>query len=106
MINPNKVKGVASKMESLVKYPEQRKVKIRRKDEIAKVNEETVSCKNYEDETCMEDEDAVDLKDFIDVITENNVVEDKELSTQLIFLMNSFIQMKKNQTQNLFPRIR
>ena len=103
MINPNKVKGVASKLESLVNYPEHKLGKHRKKDENTQVTPDQISCICCQEETMEEEEVAVDLflgndeptlKDFIDFITNNEVLEDKELSKELLFLMNYFVTMK------------
>ena len=47
--------------------------------------------------------DPPSLKDFIDIIKDNEVLEDKEMSKQLLFMMNYFITMKNADNQN--PRI-
>jgi 23S rRNA maturation mini-RNase III len=114
MINPNKVKGLASKLESLVNYPEQKRQKVDKRERNAEVTKENLSCNCHEEDSCSEENIAVDmllqndkptLKDFMDVIKENEVLEDSEMSKQLLFLMNYFITMKKTENKKLFPKI-
>ena len=109
MINPNKVKGVASKLESLVSYPTQKQVKHRKRNKDDRLDRKNLSSICLEENTCIEDIDIdivhaignpdPTLKDFIDVVKQNNVLEDTKLSKQLLFLMNCFITMKKNETK-------
>ena len=107
MINPNKVKGVASKLESLVTYPNQKRQKVIKKEVNTEIIEHTSGCNCFEEETCEDGSvnvilpsDTPTLGDFIDVIKENKVLEDNEMSKQLFFLMNYFIRVKTKTREN------
>eukprot|EP00090_Calanus_glacialis_P046644 TRINITY_DN9258_c0_g1_i1.p1 TRINITY_DN9258_c0_g1~~TRINITY_DN9258_c0_g1_i1.p1 ORF type:complete len:222 (+),score=46.38 TRINITY_DN9258_c0_g1_i1:40-705(+) len=114
MINPNKVKGVASKLESLVTYPNQKRQKVIKKEVNTEIIEDTSACNCFEEETYEDGSvnvilasDTPTLGDFIDVIKENKVLEDNEMSKQLFFLMNYFIRVKTKTRENpeMFPNI-
>ena len=102
MGNPNSGKGKASKLEDLMNYPKNKKTK--------RKNEEPVEENEYEAENQLcnlpdieENNQEISqilsqpkIKDFIDVIKDSNILLDKDLSLQLLFLMNYFIKMKMN----------
>ena len=95
-------------MESLVNYPGQKRRKVRKKEETDESTEENLSCICSEEEACsnvLHHKDKPNLKDFIDVIKENGVLEDSEMSKQLLFLMSYFIKAKTTEDQNMFPKI-
>ena len=102
MGNPNNVKGNASKLEALMNYQKPKKPR-NQKSDLLEENEsllENTSCKLPDITENIQDippaMDQPTMQYFIDVIGESNILEDKELSLQLLFLINYFIQMKKN----------
>ena len=109
MSNPNKVKGVASKLESLVSYPELKKRKVRKKEAEIPDSDENNSCNcQMEDTNCLVKDlqsDIPTLQDFLDVIHDNDVLQDSEMSKQLLFLMNYFIKMKRGESTPKLPKI-
>jgi len=108
MTNPNKVKGVATKLESLVSYPKQKKRKVRAKQSEMEDSDETLSCNCHGGGSCSVMElqnDTPTLQDFTDIICENEVLEDSEMSKQLLFLMNYFIKMKRGEKTPKLPNI-
>ena len=108
MTNPNKAKGVASRLESLVNYPGQKRRKVRKQEETDEPTDDKLLCICSEEETCNDvllHKDKPDLKDFINVIKENGVLDDSEMSKQLLFLMTYFIKAKTTKDQNMLPKI-
>ena len=43
-----------------------------------------------------EELDEPNLQDFIDVIEDSNILQDKDLSVQLLFLIEYFLKMRMN----------
>ena len=108
MTNPNRVKGVASRLESLVNYPGQKRRKIRNKETNEDAWRDNYSCNCSKEESCKDailENDTPTLRDFIDVINDTKVLEDSEKSKQLLFLMTHFIKMKTIESHNMFPKI-
>jgi len=54
--------------------------------------------KNKEEEVSENSKHPI-MQDFIDVIEQSEILQDKDLSAQLLFLINYFIQMKINSSQ-------
>ena len=100
MGNPNSGKGKASKLEELMNYQKHKKPK-RKSEESVEENEyqtEITCCKLPEitennQEIC-EEADKPTMQDFIDVIEDSKILHNRDLSLQLLFLMNYFIKMK------------
>ena len=108
MTNPNKVKGVASRLESLVNYPGQKRRKVGKKEGNDEAKRDKYSCICDSEESCKDvviQKDKPTLKDFINLINTNGVLEDSKMSKQLLFLMTYFIKIKTTENQNLFPKI-
>jgi len=108
MTNPNKVKGVATKLESLVSYPKLKKRKVRTKQTEIEDSDDALSCNCYGGEGCLVMElqnDTPTLQDFMDIICDNEVLEDNEMSKQLLFLMNYFIKAKRGEKTPKLPNI-
>ena len=100
MGNPNSGKGRASKFEDLMNYQKHKKPK-RKSEESVEENEyqtEIPCCKLPEitenNQEISEELDQPIMQDFIDVIDHSQILHNKDLSLQLLFLMNYFIKTK------------
>ena len=103
MGNPNSGKGAASRLEDLMNYQKNKKPKIKCESPIEKHCEtENTFCKlpditaNKQEMPESEELDDPSLQDFIDVIEDSDVLQDKDLSLQLLFLMQYFLKMRMN----------
>ena len=94
MGNPNSVKGTASKLEALMNYQKQRKPKEKSEDQEEEENKLHETTEN--DQEISQELDQPTMKDFIDIIEDSNILQDKDLSLQLWFLLNYFIKTKMN----------
>ena len=83
MKNLNKVKGSASRQEALVKYPNPKKEKSLKFTE--SLSAATDDCKK---------EEATVLNSLLQAMTENQSVEDRKLSSQLVGLVDYLIENK------------
>ena len=111
MGNPNSGKGKASRAEDLMQHQRNKKPK-RKTENIEEENfeRENTFCKlpdiSENNQELVQDFDLeIDqpkMQDFIDVIENSDILEDKDLSAELLFLMNYFITMKKNKNIELF----
>jgi len=105
MGNPNSGKGAASRAEDLMNYHKNKKQK--RKPENLKeehFEKENTFCKlpdivQNKEEEVFDDSKHPIMQDFIDVLEQSEILQDKDLSAQLLFLINYFIQMKMNSSQ-------
>ena len=85
MSNPNKVKGVASKLESLVSYPELKKRKVRRKEAEIPDSDENISC------NCQMEEEKDKLHELLNFCLSKdykisdfiNVTEEKKITSRI-----------------------
>ena len=100
MGNPNSGKGRASKLEAFMNYQNHKQ-----KKQISENLVEQNECKEQNDickfpeitenkQLAAQEFDQPTMKDFTDVIEDSNILHDKDLSLQLLFLMNYFIKMK------------
>ena len=101
MGNPNSGKGAASRAEDLMNYHKTKKHKRQPENQKEEnFEDENTFCtlpnivENKEEVT--EDFDHPIMQDFIDAIEESEILLDKDLSTQLLFLINYFIKMRTN----------
>ena len=91
MLNLNKVKGNASKLEALVDYPKHKQVTEENGD-----NDDQECCCNLEDQSDANGDSAMkpSIEDFINIIEDSQVLQDKNLSLQLLLLIHVFIRIK------------
>ena len=100
MANPNSGKGIASKYEDLMN------VELKKKRFRKKIEDNTENCLANklpaiveEDKSCRHElvnGDKPQLKDFTDILVDSGILKDKDLSSQLLVLMQYFVQMKMN----------
>ena len=97
MGNPNNVKGTASKLEALMNSQKQRKPERKGEDLIKQIKDEapfsTLQGKDGDHKETAQDLNQPTINDFIEVIEESNILQNKELSVQLLFLVNCFVNM-------------
>jgi hypothetical protein len=97
MGNPNNVKGTASKLEALMNYQKQRKPERKRENLIEQIKDEspfsTLQGKEEDQKDTVQDLHQPTMQDFIEVIEDSNILQNKELSIQLLFLINCFVNM-------------
>ena len=105
MGNPNSGKGKASMYEDLMHYQKTKKPKWKTEYLIEEnIEREEIFCKlpditeiEQDEDTNIDQElDMPKMQDFIDVIEESEILNDKDLSVELLFLMNYFIKMRNN----------
>ena len=105
MGNPNSGKGAASRLEDLMKYQKSKKPKRKCESHVKKHCEtENTFCKlpditENKQEVPHSEEfklDEANLQDFIDVIEDSDILQDKDLSLQLLFLIEYFLKMRMN----------
>ena len=103
MGNPNSGKGAASRLEDLMNYPKNKKPKRKCESPVEKNCEtENTICKipdiaeNKQEMPESEELDEPSLQDFIDVIEDSDILQDKDLSLQLLFLIEYFLKMRMN----------
>ena len=95
MGNPNNVKGTASKLEALMNSQKQRKPERKGEDLIEQIKDEA-PFSTLEDEDHKEtaqDFNQPTIQDFTEVIEDSNILQNRELSIQLLFLINCFVNM-------------
>ena len=92
MGNPNNVKGTASKLEAMMKNQNKRKP-----GRIEQIKDEDSFCtlqgKEEDQKDTVQDLHEPTVQDFIEVIEDSNILQNKDLSVQLLFLINCFVQM-------------
>ena len=97
MGNPNNVKGTASKQEAMVKNQKQREPGRKGEQLMEELKDEATSCtlqgKDEDHKETPLDLNKPTMQDFIDVIEDGNILQNKELSVQLLFLINYFVNM-------------
>ena len=103
MGNPNSGKGAASRLEDLMKYQKSKKPKRKCESPIEKHCETENTfwklpdiTENKQEMPESEELDDPSLQDFIDVIEDSDVLQDRDLSLQLLFIMQYFLKMRMN----------
>ena len=97
MGNPNNVKGTASKLEAMMKNQNQRKPGRKEEEFIEQIKDEDSFCtlqgKEEDQKDTVQDLHQPTMQDYIEVIEDSNILQNRELSIQLLFLINCFVNM-------------
>ena len=97
MGNPNNVKGKASTLEALMKNQNERKPERKDEELIEQTKYEAPFCtllgKDEDHKETAQDLHQPNMQDFIKVIEDSNLLQNKELSIHLLFLINCFVNI-------------
>ena len=97
MGNPNNVKGTASKLEALMNSQKQRKPERKGEDLREQIKDEAPFCtlqgKEEDQKDTVQDLHQPTMQDFVEAIEDSNILQNKGLSIQLLFLINCFVNM-------------
>jgi recombination DNA repair RAD52 pathway protein len=95
MKNPNKTRGNASRQEALVNYPQEKKRKY------VKESLKSTNASKEADSKMVNtsEENKPMLSNILDAIKDNQISQDKELSSQLLHLMDYLIESKLKSNQ-------
>ena len=119
MLNLNKVKGTASKFEEMMsqEFPKPQKIPIEKittemvsneddddYDDINnKENEVLCTCCNTEDDRFQSEQPTIN--DFVEIIEQSKILEDRESSIKLLFLIHVFVKEKLRRNRNILPSL-
>ena len=101
MKNLSTLKGKASKLEALVNYPKHKQMNYQENYKCCCIDDDTQ--KDGKLETTINPS----IEDFISILEDSQVLEDKSLSLQLLLLVHVFIRMKvdKDSENNVLPSL-